>query len=99
MGDHEQQLSQSAIPKIRSALAGLSDEQADRVAVLLAERGPLAGVLNPLWEGRAPYTRDEVEALVVAVFNQHVLDATEPEREESDLAVLFQTVTEAKRKG
>ncbi|MEM1041981.1 MAG: hypothetical protein AAGI91_05065 [Bacteroidota bacterium] len=89
----------TAIRKIRRAFVDLSDEQADRVAVLLAERGPLSGALNPPWEERIPQTCDEVEALVVAVFDQHVFEATEPRREDFDLAMLWEAVAEVKREG
>lgn len=98
MGDSPQ-LSSMAIREIERALANLSDAQADRVAVLLAERGPLAGTLNPPWEEREPQTRVEVEALVIAVFDQHALEATEPGREDSDLAMLSEAVADVEREG
>ena len=97
MDDSRQQIGLLTIQEIRRVLADLSDEQADRVAVLLAERGPLAGALNPAWEEREPQTRDEVAALVIAVFEQHVLEATEPGREDSDLAMLFEAVADVQR--
>lgn len=94
---NKQGLSPLSIREISRALSGLSDAEADRVAVLLEERGPLAETLKPPWEPwekRIPQTRDEVEALVIAMFDQHILDATEPDREASDLAMLLEVVAD-----
>ena len=84
--------------QIVDAFAKLSDDQANQVAVLLAERGPLAGALAPEGEEYELQTRDEVVHLVGVVFDQHVLEATEEDREESDLCFLFEAVFEVQQR-
>lgn len=98
---NKQGLSPVAIREISRALAGLSGAEADRVAVLLEERGPLAGTLKPPWEPwekRVPQTRGEVEALVIAMFDQHVLDNVDEESPEFvEIAMLVEAVADVQR--
>lgn len=95
MDEPQRGLSPAAHREVIRKLEGLTDAQADHVAMRLAEQGPLAGALGTPGRGRVPQTREEVEALVIAMFDQHALDAPEPGRETLDLALLEEAVADA----
>ena len=90
-------LSTAAHRRVVLALESLTGDQANQVAVRLAGLGPLAGALGSGGQEPVPHTRDEVEALVITMFDQHALDAPEPDREDLDLILLQKAVASVLR--
>lgn len=76
-------LSKAAIRRVEFVLSGLTDEQADRVAHALEDLGPLAGILEMM--GDEPFAHEDVEGVIVNMFDQHVMDDPSPHRERGDL--------------